>query len=161
MMEIVLIAAVANNGVIGSQGAMPWHLPTDLKRFRALTIGHPVIMGHKTARSLGGPLKARLNIVLTRSGRLEENGFVFAHSLPKALDYATATHARRCFVIGGGEVYKLALPIADRVELTQIRAAFRGDTFFPALGPDWTEQIFEAPLTECGVTYQFTTLRKA
>ena len=127
---IVLIAAIDRNRAIGRAGAMPWHLPDDLKRFKALTFGKPVLMGRKTALAIGRPLPGRRNLVLTRSGVAPFADQETVASLDAAV---AAVGAAELMVIGGGEVYALALPQATRLHLTQIDCAVDGaDTFFPA-----------------------------
>ena len=109
---------------------MPWRIPEDLKRFKALTLGHPVIMGRKTFESIGRPLPGRENIIITRSKNFAAPGCRMAHSLHEAL--AAVNAAGEVFVIGGAEIYALALPAADRLQLTEIDAEVEGDAFFPA-----------------------------
>lgn len=137
---LCLIVAVTENGVIGRDGAMPWQLSTDLKRFKAITIGKPLIMGRKTWDSLGRPLPGRMNIVITRDPSFAPQGAVVAHSLQAACEAARieATRADNpaIFVIGGGEIFKQALPFADRMYITEILASIDGDTFFPAFDAD-------------------------
>jgi dihydrofolate reductase len=128
--RVALIAAVAANGTIGLGSHLPWRLPEDLRRFKALTLGHPVIMGRRTWESIGRPLPGRTNIVVTRSTRFAAPGALIAHTLDEAL--ATAAAADEVFVIGGGELYRAALPLAQRLLLTEIRREFAGDAFFPA-----------------------------
>ena len=119
-----------NCGAIGKGNALPWHLPDDLKRFKALTLGKPVLMGRRTAQSLGRALPGRLNLVLTRSGRVPFDGMQAVASLDDAVRVA-ASAAELC-VIGGGEVFALALPVAARMHLTHVDTAVRGaDAFFP------------------------------
>ena len=127
--RVYLVAAVAANGVIGGNGTLPWHLPEDLKHFKALTLGHPVVMGRKTWVSLGKPLPGRENIVVTRSPGLEAPGASVASSLDAAL--ALCAGEPVVFVIGGGELYAAALPIADGLVLTEIQRDFAGDVRFP------------------------------
>lgn len=138
MPGIALVAALDRNRAIGRDGAMPWHLSDDLKRFKALTLGKPVLMGRKTALAIGRVLPGRPNLVLTRANAAPFAGQVVVHSLDEAL-----AHARdvELMVIGGGEVYALALPRATRMHLTEIDAATPdADTFFPAFDPDdWRE----------------------
>jgi dihydrofolate reductase len=139
MTEVVLIAAVARNGTIGVDRRMPWHLPEDLKRFRALTMGHPVIMGRKTWEALPErfrPLPGRANIVVTRQRDYGAPGATTARDLAGALDQART--AERVYVIGGGELYAAALPLADELQLTEIDADVAGDTRFP----DWPRERF-------------------
>lgn len=135
---IVLVAALDRNRAIGRAGAMPWHLPDDLKRFKALTLGKPVLMGRKTALAIGRPLPGRPNLVLTRAPAAPFEGQAVVHSLDDALAHAGGAEL---MVIGGGEVYALALPRATRLHLTEIDTAASGaDTFFPAFDPgEWRE----------------------
>lgn len=139
-MQIVLIAAVADNGVIGQGGAMPWRLKSDMRHLRALTTGKPVVMGRKTWLSLWiKPLPQRTNIVLTRDRSFTAPGALVVASLQAALDAARGDALRRAandvMVIGGGEIYAQAMPFADRLEITQIHASPEGDARFPAIDP--------------------------
>lgn len=135
MPRVTLIAAVARNRVIGRANRLPWHLPADLRRFKALTLGRPVIMGRKTFESirdaLGGPLPGRENIVVTRDAAYVAAGCTIAASLDAAL--AAARGADEVFVIGGEQLYREALPLADCLQLTEIEADFEGDAWFPEL----------------------------
>jgi len=131
--EIVLVAALARNHVIGADGGMPWRLPADLKHFKQLTLGHPVVMGRRTFESIGRPLPGRRNIVVSRSLDQAPEGCELARSLDQAL-----AGANSMMVIGGGELYAQALPRARRLELTLIDATPEGDTRFPEWRPrDW------------------------
>lgn len=145
--EIVLVVAAADNGVIGHQGAMPWHLPADLRRFKRMTTGKPVVMGRKTFESIGRPLPGRHNIVLTRSGWQAE-GVTVAPNLAEAIAAAgldPRARASEVMVIGGAEIYALARPIATRIELTRIHLTPPGDSFFPDPEPTlWREAACEA-----------------
>jgi len=127
--EISIIAALARNRTIGLNNAMPWRLPEDLKRFRRLTIGHAVIMGRKTFESIGTPLTGRNNIVISRSREWSHPGCVVVHNLESAL--AAVEAPRDAFVIGGAQIYALALPHAQRLHMTEIERDFEGDAFFP------------------------------
>lgn len=156
--RLTLIAAVAQNGVIGNNNAMPWRLPEDLKRFKALTLGHPVIMGRKTWASLGRPLAGRSNIVITRDRDFQAPGCIVVDSLAAALDACAG--AEQAFVIGGAEIYALALPMAERLEITEIRRDFEGDTRFSAIDPSaWREVAREAHVGVDGLAYDFVTYR--
>jgi dihydrofolate reductase len=138
MAIISLIAAVAKNRVIGRGNQLPWKLPEDLRRFRHLTLGHPVIMGRKTYESLGKPLPGRANIVVSRSMAPLPNVDVYA-SLETALGAASRMD-ESVFVIGGGEIYAQALPHAARLHITEIRADFAGDAQFPEFDRgEWKE----------------------
>ena len=133
--HIVLIAAVSDNGVIGRDGDMPWHLPDDLKRFKSITMGHPIVMGRRTWESIGRPLPGRTNIIMTRNKAFAARGASVAHSIPEVVEYC---NDGTIMVIGGGEIYRMFLSIADRVELTRVHTTLDGDTTFPELvESDW------------------------
>ena len=136
---LCLIVAVAENGVIGRDGKMPWHLPGELKYFRARTLGKPVIMGRKTFQSIGKPLPGRDTIVITRDAGFAAAGATVVHSLAAALVAARAaaqtSGAGEIMVLGGAEIYAQALPLADRIYLTRIAAKPAGDTVFQTLDP--------------------------
>ena len=138
---IVLVAAVDRRLAIGRGNTMPWHLPDDFRHFQALTLGKPVVMGRKTAESLGRALPGRRNLVLTRSGRVPFQGMEAVASLEEAQALAAADGADALCVIGGGEVYALALPRASRLHLTHVDTVVEGaDAFFPEVDPDaWRE----------------------
>ena len=129
MTKLVLIAAVARNGIIGKDGVMPWHLPADLQHFKRLTLGHPILMGRRTWDSLGRALPGRRNIVISRQAEWRDAGAEHAESLPAALQLVAGDEL--AFVIGGAQLYAQALPLADRLELTEIDLDFDGDTRFP------------------------------
>lgn len=138
MSTISLVVAASQNGVIGRDGAMPWHLPADLKHFKSTTIGKPIIMGRRTFEAIGRALPERRNIVVSRRGDIKAEHIDIAHSFEDAL--ALGAYAQEVMVIGGGELYHAALPLAGRVYLTRIHADIEGDTFFPDLSPDeWRE----------------------
>ena len=140
MVEVALIAALDRSQAIGRGNALPWRLPDDLKRFKELTLGQPVLMGRKTAESLGRALPGRRNLVLTRCGRVPFVGMEPVASLQEAIGIAAGDGAETLAVIGGGEVYALAMPIADRLHLTWVDTATEGaDAFFPPFDADaWT-----------------------
>lgn len=140
-MAVTMLAAVAQNGVIGRDGGLPWKLSGDLKRFKADTMGKPVLMGRRTWQGLGRPLPGRLNIVVTRDAALEAPGAAVASSLDAALALA-GRHIEsmpdadgEICVIGGGEIYAQAMPIADRLRITHVLADIDGDTRFPPIDP--------------------------
>ena len=139
-MHVSLIAALDLNHAIGKGNALPWHLPDDLKRFKALTLGKPILMGRKTAESLGRALPKRRNLVLTRGGRVPFDGMRAVASLDEALQIAKHDGDELC-VIGGGEIYALALPHATHLHLTRVDTLVRGaDAFFPRFDADaWRE----------------------
>ena len=151
--RVDLIAAVARNRVIGARGGMPWHLPGDLRHFKATTLGHPVIMGRRTWDSLGKPLPGRENIVVTRRRDAQIPGALVAGSLQEALSLSQGHD--RVFVIGGAEIYALALPFADGLVLTEIDRDFDGDTMFP----EWDRAAFRETRREAqaaeGLRYDF------
>jgi len=136
--RIALLAAVADNGVIGRGNALPWRLPDDLKRFKALTLGKPVLMGRKTFESIGKPLPERVNLVLTRMRDWHGAGVHAVGTLDEAV--ARAGMAPELVVIGGAELYRLALPRARRIYLTRVHAEVPGDTSFPSIdAAQWRE----------------------
>jgi len=133
--HLTLVAAMARNRVIGHEGGMPWHLPADLKHFKAVTLGHPVVMGRRTFESIGRALPGRTNVVISRGQPELPEGVVLAHSLDEALAHLTG---QRVMVIGGGAIYREAIDRADRMELTLIDATVNGDTTFPEWSTgDW------------------------
>ena len=144
-MKISLIAAVAQNDVIGCTNAegkpdMPWHLPDDFAYFKRKTSHHPIIMGRKSLDALGKPLPNRTNIVLTRNKDSEADGVKVMHTLDAAIDVAKAINPNEIFVIGGAEIYKMALPVATTLYLTEIHKAYEGDARFPTFDrADWQE----------------------
>ena len=163
-MEIALIYARAANGVIGKNGVMPWHLPEDLAHFRALTQGHPVIMGRKTWDSLPTrfrPLPGRTNIVVTRQADWDENGTQRSSSLGEALQIAEQTGTQTVWVIGGAQIYAQALPLAQRVEVTELARDFDGDAYAPALGPEWQENARTHHVAADGLPYSFASYARA
>ncbi len=136
--QIALVAAVGANGVIGKAGGLPWRLPSDLKRFKEVTIGKPVIMGRKTHESIGRALPGRRNIVVTRSSGFSAPGVERAASLGAAIELASGEGVAEICVIGGGELYGEALPLADRLYITHVMAEPEGDTHFPPIvEADW------------------------
>lgn len=158
-MRLTLIAALDDERGIGKGGKLPWHISADLKRFKRLTTGHPIIMGRKTFESIGKPLPERTNIVITRDESLNAPGCVVAHSLKDALAAAeTAPGSDEAFVIGGAEIYALALPRADRLELTLVSGTHRADAFFPEYA-DRFKVVSEESGREAGVSYRFVTLQ--
>ncbi len=156
--EIVLIVARADNGVIGVDGKLPWHLPADLRHFKQLTLGVPMIMGRKTFDSLPGLLPDRRHIVLTRNEDWAEEGAEVVHSVEDAMRAANAPHVS---VIGGAEIYRLFLPHADRIELTEVHLNATGDTRLDPLGPDWVEVARTSHMAEGErPAFDFVTLKR-
>lgn len=134
---ISIIVAIASNNTIGSANSMPWHLPEDFRHFKQVTMGKAVIMGRKTYESIGRPLPGRRNIVITRNTALHIEGCEMASSLDEAIALCNPTEEN--FIIGGGEIYRQAMPLADKLYITHIAAEFEGDTRFPTIGPEWKE----------------------
>jgi dihydrofolate reductase len=158
---VTLVVARAQNGVIGRNGRLPWHLPADLKRFKALTMGSVMVMGRRTFDSLPGLLPGRRHIVLTRDPDWSAPGAEIARSIEGALQLASG---ERVSVIGGAEIFALFLPIADRLELTEVLANIEGDTFMPdPRGPGcWRELWSEMHDAEDGQPpFRFVTLERA
>jgi len=158
--RVYLVAALARNGVIGARGKLPWHLPEDLKHFKALTLGHPVIMGRRTWDSLGKPLPGRENIVISRKPGFEAPGASVAASVEGAI--ALCAGEPVAFVIGGAEIYAAALPAADGLVLTEIEDDYEGDTRFP----DWDRKAWRVSQKEThtsakGVRFSYVLYEKA
>ncbi len=160
-MTLSLIVAMAENGVIGKDNKLPWHISEDLKRFKKITMGHPIIMGRKTFESISKPLPGRQNIVISRDGAYHAEGATVAHSLAEALA-SCPPGAGEKFVIGGAAVFSEAFPLADRLYLTLIHRAVPGNVFFPE--PNWkknfkiTEQSEPAAAGE--LPYSFVTAER-
>lgn len=160
-MKISIIAAMDENRVIGYQGQMPWHLPADLKHFRQITMGKPIIMGRKTYESIGKPLDGRTNIIVTRNPGFQAPDCTVTHSLEEALQAAASENPQEAVIIGGGNLYTQALPLADTLYLTQIQEQFNGDTYFPAWEPQqWQtlESTDHNPDAKNPYAYRFLTL---
>lgn len=160
--RLTLIAAVARNRVIGLNNQLPWHLPEDLKHFRTITQGHPVIMGRKTWESLPDsfrPLPGRLNLVMSRQENYQGPGARMVKSLPEALE--SVSNTPEAFVIGGAELYAQALPIANRLILTEVEADVAGDAWFPEFDRTlWLESSREVHVSQQGLTYAFVTYER-
>ncbi|HVW73917.1 MAG TPA: dihydrofolate reductase [Rhizomicrobium sp.] len=157
MSEIVLVLALAENGVIGKDGGIPWHISDDMKRFKALTMGHTVVMGRKTWDSLPKkPLPGRVNVVVTRQKDWRAEGATAAASLGQA----TAGTSGVVMVIGGAEIYERALPLASRIELTEVHRAFDGDARFAFDRKGWHETAREDHVTPDGLRYSYVTLTR-
>ncbi len=157
MSEIVLVVAIADNGVIGKDGGIPWHISEDLKRFKALTMGHTIVMGRKTWDSLPKkPLPGRVNMVVTRQADWRADGALSAASLGQA----TAGTSGTVMVIGGEEIYQRALPMASRIELTEVHRDFDGDAKFDLDRSGWRETAREDHVTADGLRYSYVTLTR-
>jgi len=157
--EIFLVYARADNGVIGKDAALPWHLPADLKRFKALTMGKPMIMGRKTFETLPGLLPGRRHVVLTRDTAWRAHGAEVAHDVAAALALAGDGPVA---VIGGADIFAQFLPLAEWIELTEVHGDFPGDVVMPPLGPEWRETAREDhPATDGRPGFAFVTLKRA
>ena len=157
--KLTCIVARAADGTIGHDNAMPWHIPADLRRFKALTMGAPMIMGRKTFDSLPGLLPGRRHIVLTRDTEWEAEEADVVHSVEEAL---AAVHGPRASIIGGAEIFALFLPLADRVEITEVHEHYGGDTQMPFPGDDFTLTMREDhPATDKTPAYSFITLERS
>ncbi len=156
-MIVSLVVARADNGVIGRDNALPWRIPADLQHFKRLTMGKPVVMGRRTFESIGRPLPGRENIVLTRDPDWRTEGVTVA----AGLDIALANDLDEVSVIGGAQVYALALPLADRIHLTEVHATPEGDTVLPPFGPEWRETArVDHPADGDTPGYSFVTLER-
>ena len=158
-MKVVLIAAVARNGAIGRDNALLVHLSEDLKRFKRLTLGHPIVMGRKTYDSIGRPLPGRRNVVITRNTAWRADGVEVVHSLGQAL--ALLADAPQVFVLGGGEIFRDAWPHADVLELTELHRDYEGHAFFPADRGGFVETAREPHRAPDGLAYDFVTYERA
>jgi len=157
MSEIVLVVAIADNGVIGKDGAIPWHISEDMKRFKALTTGHTVVMGRKTWESLPKkPLPGRKNVVCTRNAGWSAPGATRA-TLPD-IDLSYSAPNEDLMIIGGEEIYRYFLPRADRIELTEVHRDFDGDARFDLDRSGWHEIVREDRVTADGLRYSYVTL---
>ena len=158
--SVYLVAAVAENGVIGAGGKLPWHLPEDMKHFKQVTVGHAVIMGRKTWESIGKPLPDRNNIVVSRRAGFRAPGARVASSLEDALAMCPADEP--AFVIGGNELYRAALPYATGLVLTRIHRAYAGDARFPEINwTDWKETRREPRVSKNGMPFDFVWYERA
>jgi dihydrofolate reductase len=154
--RISLIVAMANNRVIGINNTLPWYLPADLKHFKALTMGHHIVMGRKTFESIGKPLPGRTSVVITRNANYSVPGVIVVNSLEAAI--SSCNDDVEIFVIGGAELYRQAIILADRIYLTKIDADFSGDTYFTELDSKlWqeTKRVAHAPDEKNSFPYQF------
>jgi dihydrofolate reductase len=158
---IALVVAIADNGVIGRNGALPWRIPADMKHFKAVTFGKPCIMGRKTWDSLPKkPLPGRINIVVTRDRSFAAEGAVVAHTLDEALTRAGSEGLEEMAIIGGAELYRAALPQATRIHLTEVHGNFDGDAMFAFDRKGWYETVREESVTPDGLRYSFVTLER-
>jgi dihydrofolate reductase len=161
-MKISLIVAMSSNRAIGLDGQMPWHLSADLKRFKQITMGHPIIMGRLTFEAIGKPLPGRTNFIVSRNPYYQQEGCIVVDTVEAAINYGCRL-ANEVFVIGGSTMYEATLPIADSLYVTQINQNFEGDTFFPDFDrTNWIELEREDVVDDpkVGFTYSFLKLKK-
>lgn len=140
-MKISIIVAYANNRVIGVENSLLWHLPDDLKNFKKITMGHMIVMGRRTWVSIGKALPGRTNAVISRERELQIQDVLVFHSLDDAIGYARNNQEDELFIIGGEQIYKLALPLADKIYLTRVHGVFQGDAHFPEPDPTQWELV--------------------
>ncbi len=160
--RISILVAMAANRTIGINNTLPWHCPEDLRHFRALTMGHHIIMGRKTYESIGKPLPGRTTVVVTRNRELKIEGCIVAHSLQEAIGACTGDE--EIFIVGGAELYAQALPLADMLYVTEIMQDVAGDAHFPEFGKDqWAETSREPRRQETPqpLEYHFVTYRRS
>lgn len=137
-MNITLVVAASDNNVIGKDNQLLWHLPKDMRFFKNTTWGLPILMGRKTFESLGNKvLPGRLNLILSNQKNIKTNGATLVHSLTMAIDLAKQQDYKQLMVIGGGQIYELAMPLANTIMLTRVHTTIEGDAFFPVLNDDW------------------------
>jgi dihydrofolate reductase len=166
--RLSVLAAMAQNRIIGNNNAIPWRLPHDLKHFKELTMGHPIIMGRKTHESIGRLLPGRTSIIITRQPDYEVPGALVARSIGEALGICSQTKSgegehldqvNECFVIGGADIFQQMLPLCDRIYITEIHRDFEGDAYFPEFDRnDWREVSREEHMDDRGLEYHFATL---
>jgi len=157
-MKISLIVAMASNRAIGLNNQMPWHLSADLKRFKKITLGSPILMGRKTYESIGRPLPGRANIIISRNPSYSQPGCLVFNDIEKALE--SCGDSEEVFVIGGSDFYKSMLPVADTLYLTQIHQDFPGDTFFPEIDSEqWIEVEREDIQDDPDVAFSYSFLK--
>ncbi len=159
---VAIVVAVADNNVIGKDNQLIWHLPADLKHFKNLTMGHPMIMGRKTFDSIGKPLPGRTSIIITRQQDFKAEGCIVVNSVQEAIARACELDDTVC-IIGGAEIYKQAMPLVDTIFLTRVHHTFEGDTFFPQIQPEDWETVSEAqyePDEKNKYKYSFLELKR-
>lgn len=157
--RVSIIAAIANDRVIGKDNKLLWHIPEDLQHFKKITSGHPVIMGQKTFESLGKPLPGRTNIVLTFDKSYQSPGCTVAYSIDEAIKIASEKDQEEIFFIGGGQIYAEAIKIADKLYLTLVEGEYEADTFFPDYS-EFKKVVLEEPHESAGYKYKFLELER-
>jgi len=155
--EVIIVVAVARNQVIGRDGKLPWHLPSDLKHFKKTTMGYPLIMGRKTFESIGRPLPGRDNIVLTRDPSLEIPGCIVVHTLEDAIKHCSKEE--KTFIIGGAEIFNIALPLTDTIVVTALERDVEGDVYFEPIDPEIFKIVDQQSYNE-EEPYQILTYRR-
>jgi len=158
-LKISIIAAIAKNRAIGKDNKLLFHISEDLKRFKKITFGHPVIMGRKTFESLGKPLPKRINIIVTRNKNYKAKGCIICHSLIKAIEIAQKKDKNEVFIIGGGQIYKQAIKFADKLYLTIVEGNFKADTYFPDYS-EFKKVVKEEKKESEGYKYRFLELER-
>lgn len=158
-MKISLIAAISENKVIGRDNDLPWHIPEDLKRFKEITKGHPVIMGRKTYESIGRLLPNRTNIIITRDKTYQVEEAVIVNSLEEAIQEGKKVDDREMFIIGGGQIFKQAIDVADKLYLTIVHSTIDGDVYFPDYS-HFTKEVYRRDSSNDSYTYTFLDLEK-
>ena len=158
-MKLSAVVAMSENRVIGIQNKLPWHLPEDLKHFKKITLGHSIIMGRKTFESIGRPLPGRENIIITRNKSFQAPGAVVVSDLEKAIEYCSA-RTDEAFVIGGMQIYQLALPRLDRIYLTLIHQEYQGDAYLPEYDPSQFKEISREDHKEGPVPFSYILLER-
>ncbi|MCJ8164908.1 dihydrofolate reductase [Pontibacter sp. E15-1] len=159
---IAIVVAAAENNVIGKDNGLIWHLPADLRHFKQITMGHPMVMGRKTYESIGQPLPGRTSIIVTSQPDFAAEGCLVAHSLQEGLTQAKQLDEEVC-IIGGGEIFRQALPLTDTIYLTRVHHTFEGDVFFPELDEavwETVEEEHHAPDDKNKFSYTFLKLRR-
>ena len=159
-MEIVLIAAVGENGEMGRNNELLWHLPGDLPRFKEITMGSPIIMGRKTYDSIGRALPGRLNIVLTANSDWQATGVSVANSIEAALELAKVNNSEKIFVIGGGQIYKLFLAYATSLEMTEVADSPVADTFFPNFSGGEFKEIKRQRINDTNPSFDYVSYQR-
>lgn len=159
-MEIILVAAIGENGEMGLNNDLLWHLPGDLPRFKNITMGHPIIMGRKTYDSIGRALPGRTNIVVTANEHWQADGVEVANDLDKALELASANNNDKTFVIGGGQIYTLFLAYATGMELTEVYDAPTADTYFPNFSTQDFREVARVEVRDSDPHFDYVTYRR-
>lgn len=156
----IVVAISEGNRAIGKDNKLPWHIPEDLKRFKNITSGHPIIMGRKTFESIGRPLPNRTNIIITRDPSYQAENCVVVSSIEEAIQVATSYDNDEIFIIGGGEIFKQALPFVDKLYLTVVKGNIQGDVFFPDYS-SFSKTVKQESHSSNGYTYTFIDLLRS